>query len=459
MFARSIVNTGPPERNHLVSGGAARAVVRLALPLFVSAILQNVQSLIDLFWIGRIGSDAVAALALSGTILMMMFPVVLGMSVGTVALVSRFVGAERYSDASNAAGQSLIVAFLSGIVMGLAGWRYAGDLCRLLGAAPAVAHYATEYLRVCFLGSFTVFLLFIGNSSLQGAGNTILPMRVMILANVVNAALDPILIFGLLGLPRLEVQGAALATVLSQAGAAAITLSVLSAGVAGIRTGIRRWALKPALAWRILRTGLPSSGQMLSRSLMGLVLMRIVAAHGTPAVAAYGIALRFQMLILMPAFALGNAAAAMVGQNLGAGLPHRARAAAWLATAMDMGIMVSVSILLMTFAPWLIRLFDETAQVVAIGTSYLRTVPPFYVFVALSIVLGRSLQGAGDTVSPMICTIVSLWGLQVPLAVALSRRVDPPTLGIWWAIALAVTVNGLLLAGWFQTGRWKRKQV
>ena len=446
--------------NDITDGALGAGILRLAGPLFLSALLQNLQSVIDLFWVGRLGSDSVAALAMSGTVLMMLFPLLLGVATGTVALVSRSVGAKDYEQAADAAGQSLLLALGFGLAAGAAGWFLAETLCSLLGAEPAVAALGTSYLRISFIGSFTVFVLFVGNSVMQGAGNTVIPMMAMVLANLLNLVLDPLLIFGLCGLPRLAVRGAALATVISQALAAALVLGILLCGrLGGVHVHGKRWRLHPRLIWRLLRIGIPSSGQMLSRSLMSLVLMRIVAAGGTVAVAAYGIGLRFHMLILMPAFTLGNAVATMVGQNLGAAKPERAQRAAWLGTAIDVAIMAVAAVVMVFAARPLIGVFDSNPEVIAVGTAYLRTVSPFYVFTALAIVLGRALTGAGDTVGPMVCTIIGLWGVQVPLAVWLSRLCEPSTQGVWWAIGIAVTVHGLLVTGWFQTGRWKRQQV
>ncbi|MBN2449633.1 MAG: MATE family efflux transporter [Lentisphaeria bacterium] len=446
--------------NVLVEGGLTAGLLRLAGPMFVSALLQNVQSLIDLFWVGRLGSPAVAALAMSGTVLMLLFPMVMGVSSGTVALVSRAVGAGRDDDASDAAGQSLLLALGFGLATGVAGFFLAGWLCRLLGAGPVVAELGRSYLRISFAGSFSVFLLFVGNSTLQGAGRPLLPMCVMALANLLNMALDPLFIFGLFGLPRLEVRGAALATVLSQMLAAAVVLGALAGGrIDGLHVTARRWRFHPHLAWRLLRIGIPSSGQILSRSLMSMVLMRIVASTGMVAVAAYGIGLRFHMIILMPAFTLGNAAATMVGQNLGAGQPARARRAAWQAVAMDEVVMVAAALLLALAARPLIAFFDSTPEVVETGAAYLLTVSPFYVFTGVAIVLGRALMGAGDTVGPMVCTVLCLWGLQVPLALLLAPTMDPPTQGVWWAIAAAAAAHGLVVTAWFETGRWKSKAV
>lgn len=443
----------------LTSGSVWKGLMSLAGPMFISTTLQNAQNLIGLFWVGRLGSDAVAALAMSGTILMMLFPVVMGLATGTVAVVSRSTGAGRAGEAEEAAGQSLGVAMICGIVAGAVGWYWAGDICRLQGAAGEVAHLGTQYLGIAFLGCFTVFLLFIGNSILQASGNTVVPMRAMILATILNLVLDPIFIFGLLGVPRMGVEGAAVAMVLAQAAALVVVLRALAQGKSGVRVRLADWQLRWEPAWRLMRIGIPSSGQMLSRSLMSVALMRIVAGCGTAAVAAYGIGARFHMLILMPAFVLGNAAGAMVGQNLGAGHPDRAQRAAWLATAMDAVIMLVCALGLTLFAAPLVRMFDRNPEVVRMGADYLRITSFFHVFAALSIVLGRALQGAGDTLAPMVTTIIGLWGIQVPLAIFMAHHMVPATHGIWWSVAITLTVNGLMVGGWFMTNRWKRAKV
>jgi putative MATE family efflux protein len=302
-------------------------------------------------------------------------------------------------------------------------------------------------------------VLFIGNSILQAAGNTVIPMWAMLLANAINMVLDPFLIFGWLGIPAMGVAGAAWATVISQAVAAAWVVLALRRGVAGVRVQRHHWRPQLEVAWRLMRVGIPSSGQMLSRSLMSAVLMRVVAAFGTVAVAAYGIGVRFHMIVLMPAFVLGNAAATMVGQNLGAGQPGRAERAAWLAAAMDAAIMVASGLVLMVWAGPMVRVFDDNPAVVATGTAYLRITSLFHILAALSIVLGRALQGAGDTVAPMVMTIIGLWIFQVPLAIVLPRFFAVPTDGIWWSVAVTLTVHGVITAWWFGRGTWKAKQV
>lgn len=449
----------PNSREWITEGSLLRALVRLAVPMLVGGILQNLQSMIDLFWVGRLGHIAVAAVAMSGTILMVLFPMLMGLSTGTVALVARAVGGGRMEEASRAASQSFLLAFILGGVSGALGWFFSPHLFSLLGASPEIISQGVLYLRIALLGVFTVFVLFIGNAALQGAGDTMTPMYVMAISNVLNMVLDPLFIFGLGPFPRMGVAGAAVATVLAQAVAAAVALTVLVTGRSHLHTHLRQWKPDRVLAWRILRIGLPGSGQMLSRSLMSAVLMRIVAGCGVAAVAAYGIGLRFHMIMLMPAFSLGGAAATLVGQNLGAERPDRARRSAWLAAVVDMALMAAGAALLMAFAPHLIGIFNRTPEVIRVGAEYLHTVSPFYIFAALGIILGRALNGAGDSLGPMIITILTLWGLQVPLAVVLSRIWPSPTQGIWWAIAIAMVANALLMTAWFRVGRWARMKV
>ena len=446
-------------RVRVTEGSLARAIAALAAPMFFSALLSNAQSLIDLFWVGRLGPEAIAAVAMGGTVVWVLSPMLMGLATGTVALVARAVGAGRREDAAAAAGQSLLLAGFFGALSAALGTIYADRLIELLGAAPEVRAAGGGYLRIMLWGSFSVFFLFISNAGMQGAGDPITPMRLMLLANAINIVLDPILIFGLGPAPRLGIAGAGWATLIADATAALFALRALAGGRSALR--VRAANLRPAggILWRLLRIGIPGSGQMLARSLMTAALMRIVAAFGTVAVAAYGTGMRFHMIVLMPAFALGGAAATIVGQNLGAGRSDRAQRGAWLAAAIGVGFMVASGLVLVLFAPALIRAFNPAPDVVAIGSVYLRTVSPFYIFAALAIVLGRGLNGAGDSLFPMLFTVASLWGLQVPMAVALSRPTAFGLPGVWWAMSAATAVHGLLVAGWFLTGRWKRARV
>jgi len=445
--------------DQITGGRILPAILGLSMPMLVGALLQNAQSLIDLFWVGRLGSVAVASVAMAGTILMLLYPMLMGLSTGTLALVARAVGAGRTDDAGSAAGQSLFLSVILGGLSAAVGWLVAEPLLHVMGADADVTACGATYLRICLVGSFTVYLLFIGNAALQGAGDAHTPMYVMAASNALNIVLDPLLIFGLGPFPRLGVAGAAWATVLAQAVAAALALWVLLGGNARLHAHWRYWKPDLPLAWRILKIGIPGSGQMLSRSLMNVILMWIVATCGTTAVAAYGIGMRFHFIILMPAFALGGAAATMMGQNLGAGKPDRARRSVWVASGLDALFMLLAGAALMLFARPLIGAFNGQEEVIATGARYLHVVSPFYVFAGFGIVLGRGLNGAGDTLGPMIITVLALWGLQVPLALYLSRVLAPATEGIWWAIAAAFVAQGIMMVAWFESRRWQWKRI
>ncbi len=446
-------------QNRLTNGSLTVGIIHLAGPMLLGAVLSNFQSLIDLYWVGRLGSHAVAGIAFGGTIFMMLFPVLMGMATGALALISRAIGAGDSEEANLVAGQSVVLSLAFGLIAGAIGWLLTPVACELMSAPPEVKEVAVSYLRIIFAGNFTICVLVVANSVLQGAGNTVIPTCAMALANVINIILDPILIFGLFGLPAMGIRGAAVATVTSQAIAAGIVMILMSRGIAGIRLRRRHYLPAFSIWWRLTRVGTPGTGQMLSRSLMSLVLMRVVAVGGSAAIAAYGIGLRFHMIALMPAFSLAGAAATLVGQNLGAKRPERAARAAWMATGMAAVMLGFSAVILVSGAPWMVSFFDKSDSVLAIGVSYLRIVSPFYVFAAMAIVLGRALMGAGDTMSSMVLTLIPLWGLQVPLALLLPRYTVIPTDGVWYAVAISVSVHGFMVAAWFMRGKWKYKQV
>jgi putative MATE family efflux protein len=442
--------------NLLTTGPLRVGLLRLAGPMFLASILQNIQSMIDLFWVGRLGSPAVAGVASAGAILFLLWPIAMGLSTGTLALVSRYFGAERRAEAAVAAGQSLTLAVVVGVVLGTAGLLFLPNLVGLIGAETEVRRLASAYLQPSLAGYATVLLLALGSAVFQGIGQAIRPMVAMGLANGLNMLLDRLFIFGGFGLPALGVQGAAWATVLAQTAACLVLISGLTRHTSPIRIRRPDMRPRPAVIGTMLRIGLFSTAQMLARSLMVLVLFRIVARCGTPSLAAYGIGMRFHHLVLLPSFVLGNAAAAMVGQNLGSRQPARAVRAAWLAATLGVAINAVAAVVLVAGAPLWIRLFDPNPEVARIGSAYLRIVSFFYLFSALGIILGRSMNGAGDTLPTMLITLLTLWGVQVPLAWGLARLMTPPSEGVWWSIAVANALNGLLITAWFQIGRWKR---
>ena len=439
----------------MTQGPIILKIISLAGPLMVVALLHNTQILIDMFWVGKLGAASIAAVAMSGTIVMVLFAIIAGVSTGTLSLVARHVGAKNRAEADTVATQSISLAIIMSSLAIVLGVLFTNKLFLLLGASEEVLQVGMGYLKIILVGGIAMFLLFLGNAILQGAGDTVTPMKLMILANLINIVLDPIFIFGI-GVPRMNTAGAAVATVTSQAISAFLIIWMLSSRRCRVNIHFAKWRIKFRVMKQILKIGLPSSLQLFFRSLMGIVLIGIVAKFGTFAVAAYGVGMRLLMVVLMPAFALGGSAAALVGQNLGSRQIQRAKQSAWLATIFDIIIMLFISVIFYSAGSQIMSVFNKDPQVVSLGVEYLRITTPFYIFIALGVVLNRALAGAGDTFVPMIITLCSLWGFQIPMAIWLSNT-HLGLIGIWWAIALASALNGISILIWFEIGKWRKR--
>jgi putative MATE family efflux protein len=444
---------------NLTEGSILNNIFILALPLLVRAVLESFQSVIDMFWVGRLGPSSLAGVAMGGTIIMVLFPLLIGIGMGTTVMVARAIGAKNQEAADNAATQSIIIALITAAFLCITGILFSHKLLELLQASPEVIAIGQGYLKIILAGGIAMTMLFLCGSILQGAGDAITPMKIMSLSVIGNIILDPFLIFGWLGLPALGVRGAALATVTAEGTGSLFLLYILFKGKSRIHIRFDKYGINFPAIWQIFRIGIPSSFQMLIRHVMNLVLMGIVAAYGTYAVAAYGIGMRLRMLFLLPAFSFGAAAATLVGQNLGAKEPERAHKTAWMATLITAGIMTVIGLTLFIFASDVINIFNKNQEVLLIGIGYLKITSLFFPAIALAVIFGRSISGSGDTVPPMIITFVSLWLIQIPLALALPRYTNLGLSGVWWAISIATLIEGILALLWFERGSWKHKKV
>jgi putative MATE family efflux protein len=443
----------------LTSGNISKNIWVLAWPMIVGNILQTAFNVVDMIFVGKLGAEAIAAVSLSGMILMLIITLIIGIGIGTTALVARFIGAKEYSKANEVALQSILFGGISSLILAVIGFYYSEPLLELFGAEALVIKLGTDYLSIMFLGSFTMFLLFLGAAILRGAGDAMTPMLILMLSAFINIVADPLLIFGLGPFPRLEIKGAAIATVIARGIGMLIILFILIKGYSYIKISLRNIKLKFDIIWRITRIAIPGSIQMGTRSISGLIVMSIVVLYGTYALAAYGIGLRIVMIVMMPGFGLGAATATLVGQNLGAKQPQRAEKTVWIALIFYEVIMIVTGCLFYLLAPKIIYVFNNNPEVIREGVSFLRIVTLSYVFLAMSIVLHQSLHGAGDTVPPMIITGISLLGVRIPLAFFLPKLFSLDTLGVWLAYALSTVLEGSVVAFWFKAGRWKRKKI
>lgn len=443
----------------LTSGSLHRAIWYLAPAMMLETGILNVSQVLDTYWVSRLGSAALAAVTISISIRWVLNSLSNGLGIGGMAVVARRIGAKDEAGADHATWQTILLGLSASLLLGGMGLILARPLLSLLGADAEVLPLGMSYLWVAFGGTFTLVLVFVINAMLRGAGEAQLAMRVLFLSTAVTVVLEPALVLGWGAMPPFGVAGAAWAYVLGYGAGLVVQIAVLLRGRARIRINVRHLAPDFPLMASIIRIALPSTVQMTLRSSSRLAILGLVGLYGTYATAAYGVANRLVLVAVIPCFGLGNAAGTLVGQNLGAKQPERAEKIAWWVTAYAAGYIAVVGSLVFAFAPAAIALFDPTPEVVAFGSECARIIAPSLIASAMGVVLARGFDGAGDTVPAMLINLLTLWGIEVCLALALSRWLGLGATGVWWGRAIANMANGALFALWFRRGGWKRKEI
>jgi putative MATE family efflux protein len=441
----------------LTAGSMHRAIWYLAPPMILELMVLNVAQVLDAYWVGQLGSAALAAVTISATVRWVLNSLANGLGVGGMAVVARHIGAGDAEEAARAVGQTLLLGLGASLFVAGLGLAVAERLLLLLGAGVEVLPLALGYLQVALGGVVTLVLSYILNAILRGAGEARWSMRVLLLSTVMTVALEPALIWGVGPLPPLGVVGSAWAFVLGY-GAGLVLQAVILVGNRS-RIRLRPRHLRPDLARmkQIAGVALPSTVQMTLRSSSRLAILALVGLYGTFAMAGYGVANRLLLVALIPCFGLGNVAGTLVGQNLGAEQAARSERSAWWVSAYAAGYMVLVAAVLTIWAPTLVSFFDPTPEVVALGAGCLRIVAWSEVAAAVGTVLARGFDGAGDTLPAMGINLLSLWAVEVALAWILSRGLGLGLDGVWWGRTFANLANGLLFGLWFRRGGWKNK--
>ncbi len=441
-------------RRDLTTGPLAANIWHLALPLMVSGALQDTFNIVDMIFVGRLGPDAIAGVSMGGVIMGLIRMLSMGISTGTVAIVSRFVGQKNEAEAESAVGQSLLLGLACSVVVALLGWGLSRPLLRLLGAGEDVVGPGGDYLVVMTVGAAAMFMTMTMSAGARGFGDAITPMWALGVASVINVGMDPLLIFGIGPFPRMGTAGAALATVMSQAAGAAILAWRLYRGG-------RRLRLLPTpghnMMVKTISIGIFSSARMLSMNVSRLFLVRIAAGFGTFALASFGIGLRLRIFCMTLGFSLADATAVIVGQNLGASQPDRAERSAWISVGFFSIIIAGLSLVFLSIPSQVIGMFNSHPEVVALGTRYLYFFVPSLVMMGFAIVLSRAIDGAGATMATMIVTFLSLLVIGVPATWAFARLWG--TDGLWAGLAAGEVIQAAGVIAYFRTGRWKHKKV
>ena len=441
----------------LTSGSITRNIWRLAIPMMLGNLLHNAFNFVNMIFVGRLGPDAIAAVTMGGLILFMVFTFGMSISVGTIAIVARCMGAGKPTEVENVTIQSLLLGAIGSAAIGCAGYLLAGDILRLLGADIGVIQTGIPYLRIMFLGLPAIFFSLALGAALRGVGDALTPMKMLVGSTVFNIVLDPLLIFGLLGFPRLGVSGAAVATVFTRGCGVLYMLWKCSSGRGFFTLHLRNTRLDWNIMKNILKIGVFGSIQVLLRNVSIVVLMRIVAIYGTATVAGYGIGMQLQMIAMIPAVGIGNAVATLVGQNLGAGKPKRAEQTTKQAAILSLSIVTVIGIGYILFAGPLIRIFNSDAAVVRQGALFVHVTAGVLGFFGISMSLGRAFNGAGDTIPSAMIAVISLFLLRIPLALGGAYLWNE--FGLFMGITVTTVLQALLMIFWFRRGHWKYKQV
>jgi len=440
-------------------GSLNRAVFLLSVPMVLEMVMESAFALTDVFFVGRLGPDAVAAVGLAESLLTVVYAVAMGLCMATTALVARRIGEKQPEEAARAAVQAVAVGLAVSLPFAVAGVAGSRGLLTLMGAPSSVVETGWGYAAWMLGGNATVVLLFLMNAIFRGAGDATVAMRALWIANAVNIVLDPCLIFGLGPFPELGVTGAAIATNVGRAVGVAYQVRTLVS--AHGRLHVERRYLRPdrRLMLHLVRLSLGGVGQFLIGTASWLGLVRILSLFGAAALAGYTIALRIVVVALLPSWGMSNAVATLVGQNLGAGKPDRAERSVWIVGLYNMAVLLGVMALFLLEGEPLVALFSADPAVQRLGAQCLRVVSCGYAFYAWGMVLVQAFNGAGDTVTPTWINLGCYWLFQIPLALVLSRGLGYGPLGVFLAITLAeslLAVAGLLA---FRRGAWKRKRV
>ncbi|WP_082575665.1 MATE family efflux transporter [Lysobacter sp. Root667] len=436
-----------------------RAVFLLAVPMVLELVLESTFAVVDIFFVAKLGPSAVATVGLTESYLFLLYAVAMGLAMAVTAVVARRIGEGKREQAAVAAVQAILVALLVSVVPALVGIVYAQDLLRLMGADAWSIEHGYRYTQWMLGGNAVIVLLFVINAIFRGAGDAAIAMRVLWLSNGLNILLCPLLIFGLGPVPALGIEGAAIATNIGRGIGVLFQLWVLFHGGKHIRVTAAHLAWQGAVLWHIVRTSLGGIGQMIVAMTSWIFLMRILASVGSEAVAGATIAIRLMMFTMMPAWGMSNAAATLVGQNLGAEQPERAEASVWRIGWYNMAYLVIVSVLFFLFPSQLVGFFTEDAKVVAIGAEWLRILSYSFFVYGWWMVTVQAFNGAGDTMTPTKINVVFFWLIQIPLSYYLAISLNWQQSGVFWAVFVSETSVGLFTLWLFSRGRWKTVQV
>jgi len=440
-------------------GHIGRAIVLLAVPMVLEMCMESLFGVVDVFWVAHLGADAITTVGLTETCLTIVFVIALGLSMGATALVARRIGEKDEAAAGLVAVQAIVVGLVVSALIALCGFFFASDLLRLMGGSETVVQLGSGYTRTIIGGSATIFLLFLINAVFRGAGDAAIAMRALWIANIVNICLNPCLIFGIGPFPKLGVTGSAVGTTIGRGIGVLFQLWVLTSGRGRFVIRAAQVRLDLAVMAKMVRLSLTAIFQYMVQMASWIAVVRIIASFGSAAVAANTLAIRIIIFAILPSWGMSNAAATLVGQNLGAGKPDRAESSVWRTGFYNMLFLGGVGLIFIAFAEKIIALFTNDPAVFPLAVSGLRLLSYGYVSYAYGMVVTAAFNGAGDTFTPTILNLICFWVCQIPVAWLLAFRAGMGPRGVFVAVVISDTLLAVLSILWFRRGTWKQTVV
>ncbi len=446
-------------RQDWTQGSIFKNLLLLSWPMAITQSLMTLGPTIDMIWVGKLGATAIAAVGVSGVAVQLAQGAMMGLTAGMRALIARSIGAKDMETANRVAQQAIVVSMIYSILIAFIGIFFSEEIIRLVTQNPDIISMGAVYLRIQFIGGATMSFRMMMDSIMQASGDSMNPMQIAIVFRIFHIALCPFMIFGWWIFPKLGVSGAAYTSVISQTLGVVLGLRVLFGAKSRLRLSFKGFRFDISIIWRIVRIGFPALIAGIQRNLNQFILQRFLAPFGTIVLAAHTIAQRLEMLILMPAMAIGMGAGVLVGQNLGAKQPQRAERSAWLAVGLVEVFAILASAVLFFWATPVIRIFNSDPASDATATQFLHIAIVGWLFIGFMFVLMNSLQGAGDTVPTMVISIITTWFITIPFAYFLPKWTNWGVIGIRWAMTASTLIGGLANVIYFRTGKWKTRRV
>tara|TARA_R110001632_G_scaffold61394_2_gene148134 strand:+ start:594 stop:2003 length:1410 start_codon:yes stop_codon:yes gene_type:complete len=441
------------------TGSIRKAIFMLSIPMVLEMLMESIFALVDIAFVSRVSVNAVATIGLTESVITLIYAIAIGLSMAATAVVARRVGEKNLQGARESAVQVILLGITVAIITGIIGAIYSKEILGLMGGSIELIQEGHGYTRLMIGGNITILLLFLINAIFRGAGDASVAMWILVLSNGLNIILDPIFIFGWGPIPEYGVMGAAIATNIGRGTAVLFQLIILYYGWSKIKIGISDIVIRFKVMMNIIKVSAGGIAQFLIGTSSWIFLMRIMSEFGSEVLAGYTIAIRVIMFSLMPSWGMSNAAATLVGQNLGANKPDRAEASVWKTGKYNAIFMFSISIIYLCFAEKIIMLFNTTPQVVEYGTLCLQIIAAGYVFYAYGMVLTQAFNGAGDTRTPTKINFLIFWVLQLPFAYVMAITFKFGAVGVFLAISIAEILLTVLSYVLFKKGKWKEIKV